>query len=330
VSLLVTGSIGIDTIKTPYGESRDCLGGSSIYFSMAASFFTPVRLVGVIGADCPFDLSKVFAGRDVDLTGLEVRPHSKTFRWAGSYHDNMDDRTTDCLELNVLAEHPPTVPAQFRNSEFVFLANTTPKLQLELLDQIKSPFFVAADTMNCWIQDRRDDLNTLLKKIDCLIINEDEAKMLAAEFNLIKAAENILGMGPTVLIIKKGQSGSIMIQSDSNVARASSPCKHGQACPERSRRDGRATNINRLFVLPAYPAADVKDPTGAGDSFAGALLGHLAQTGKIDFDSLKKAVAYGTVVASFTISDFSLQGLASITKNDIDKRLETLRKLTNF
>lgn len=268
---------------------------------MAASFFTPVRLVGVIGADCPFDLSKVFADRNVDLTGLEVRPHSKTFRWAGSYHDNMDDRTTDSLELNVLAEHPPTVPAQFRNSEFVFLANTTPKLQLELLDQLESPTFVAADTMNCWIQDRRDDLNTLLKRIDCLIINEDEAKMLAAEFNLIKAAENILDMGPSVLIIKKGQSGSITCDSQGH-----------------------------KFVLPAYPAADVKDPTGAGDSFAGALLGHLAQTGKIDFDTLKMAVAYGTVVASFTISDFSLQGLASITKNDIDKRLETLRKLTNF
>jgi hypothetical protein len=268
---------------------------------MAASFFTPVRLVGVIGADCPFDLSKVFAGRDVDLTGLEVRPHSKTFRWAGSYHDNMDDRTTDCLELNVLAEHPPTVPAQFRNSEFVFLANTTPKLQLELLGQIESPTFVAADTMNCWIQDRREDLNTLLKRIDCLIINEDEAKMLAADFNLIKAAENILDMGPSVLIIKKGQSGSITCDSQGH-----------------------------KFILPAYPAADVKDPTGAGDSFAGALLGYLAQTGKIDFDSLKTAVAYGTVVASFTISDFSLQGLASITKTDIDKRLETLQKLTNF
>jgi sugar/nucleoside kinase (ribokinase family) len=301
MSLLVTGSIGIDTVKTPYGISENCLGGSSIYFSMAASFFSPVRLVGVIGADCPFDLAKIFAGRNVDLAGLEVRPQSKTFRWAGSYHDNMDDRKTDSMELNVLAEHPPTVPESFRDSRFVFLANTTPKLQLELLDQLESPLFVAADTMNCWIQNHLTDLKTLLKRIDCLIINEDEAKMLAAEFNLIKAADKILGMGPGVIIIKKGESGSI-------------------TCDAKGHK----------FVLPAYPAAEVTDPTGAGDSFAGATLGYLAQTGKTDFQTLKTAVAYGTVAASFTIADFSLHGLTSITRNDIDKRLETLRKLTHF
>jgi len=301
MSLLVTGSIGIDTVKTPYGVSENCLGGSSIYFSMAASFFSPVRFIGVIGADCPFDLAKVFGGRNVDLAGLEVRPQSKTFRWAGSYHENMDDRKTDSMELNVLAEHPPTVPESFRDSQFVFLANTTPKLQLELLEQIESPLFVAADTMNCWIQNNLADLKELLKRIDCLIINEDEAKMLAADFNLIKAAEKILGMGPRVVIIKKGESGSITCDAEGN-----------------------------KFILPAYPAAEVKDPTGAGDSFAGATLGYLSQTGKTDFRTLKTAVAYGTVVASFTIADFSLHGLTSITKSDIDKRLETLRKLTHF
>jgi len=301
VSLLVTGSIGIDTVKTPYGVSENCLGGSAVYFSMAASFFSPVRLVGVIGADCPFDLAKIFAGRNVDLTGLEVRPQSKTFRWAGSYRDNMDDRKTDSMELNVLAEHPPTVPVSFRDSKFVFLANTTPKLQLELLDQIESPLFVAADTMNCWIQNHLADLKTLLKRIDCLIINEDEARMLAADFNLIKAARKVLDMGPGVVIIKKGESGSI-------------------TCDAKGHK----------FILPAYPAAEVKDPTGAGDSFAGATLGHLAQTGKTDFRTLKTAVAYGTVAASFTIADFSLKGLTAITRSDIDKRLETLRKLTRF
>jgi len=287
MSLLVTGSIGIDTVKTPYGVSKNCLGGSSIYFSMAASFFSPVRLVGVIGADCPFDLAKIFAGRNVDLTGLEVRPQSKTFRWAGSYHENMDDRKTDSMELNVLAEHPPTVPDSFRDSRFVFLANTTPKLQLELLDQLKNPLFVAADTMNCWIQSHLADLNA--------------AKMLAAEFNLITAAEKVLGMGPGVVIIKKGKSGSITCDAEGH-----------------------------NFILPAYPATEVKDPTGAGDSFAGATLGYLSQTGKTDFRTLKTAVAYGTVVASFTIANFSLDGLTSITRNDIDKRLETLRKLTHF
>jgi len=301
VSLLVTGSIGIDTVKTPYGVSEECLGGSSVYFSMAASFFTPVRFVGVIGPDCPFDLAEVFAGRDVDLTGLEVRLQSKTFRWKGSYHDNMNDRRTDYLELNVLAEAPPTVPAEYRDSEFVFLANTTPALQIQLLQQVQDPVFVAADTMDCWIKDELDDLKQLLNKIDCLIINDGEARMLADEHNLIKAAEKILDMGPTVVIIKKGESGSMV-------------CKAG----------------GERFILPAYPAAEVKDPTGAGDSFAGGLMGYLAQAGKTDFDSLKTAVAYGTVAASFTIADFSLAGLTSISKNDIDSRFEILREVTHF
>ena len=301
MSLLVTGSIAIDTVKTPYGVSENCLGGSAVYFCMAASFFAPVRLVGVIGPDCPFDLAKVFAGRDVDLTGLEIRKNSKTFRWAGTYNnEDINKRTTDKLELNVLAEKPPKVPQVYRNSKFVFLANTAPALQLQLLEQIDNPSFVAADTMDCWIRGHRDDLNRLLKKIDCLIINEDEAKMLVDEHNLIKAAEAILDMGPSIAVVKKGESGSMICSAD-----------------ER-------------FVLPAFPAAEVKDPTGAGDSFAGALLGYLAQVGRTDFESLKQAIAYGTVVASFTIADFSLAGLTSISKADIDSRFKTLRKLAQF
>ena len=193
------------------------------------------------------------------------------------------------------------MPAEYKDSEFVFLANTAPALQLQLLKQVQNPLFTAADTMDCWIKDTYQDLKKLLKKIDCLIINDGEAKLLAAEHNLVKAAEKILDMGPTVVIIKKGESGSMM-------------CSSG----------------GERFILPAYPAADVKDPTGAGDSFAGGLLGYLAQVGKTDFDSLKTAVAYGTVVASFTIADFSLAGLTSITRTDIDGRLETLRELTHF
>lgn len=301
MSLLVTGSIAIDTVKTPYGVSENCLGGAAVYFSMAASFFTPVRLVGVIGSDCPFDLAQVFAGRDVDLTGLEVRPQSKTFRWSGSYHDDMDSRTTDYLELNVLAEAPPRVPDSFRDSKFVFLANTAPRLQHQLLEQIQRPAFVAADTMNCWIKDHLDDLKALLKKTDCLIINEDEARMLTNKHNLIRAGEKILDMGPSVVVIKKGESGSILCSTD-----------------------------GEKFILPAYPATEVKDPTGAGDSFAGGLMGHLAQSGKTDFETLKAAVAYGTVIASFTIADFSLNGLTAISRQDIDSRLEILRKLTQF
>lgn len=304
MSLLVTGSIGIDTVKTPYGISENCLGGSSIYFSMAASFFSPVRLIGVIGADCPFDLAKVFADRDVDLTGLEIRNNSKTFRWKGSYYSTMNEAITDEVELNVLAESPPTVPAEYKDSKFVFLANTAPALQNQLLEQMESPVFVAADTMNCWIHGHRDDLESLLKKIDCLIINEDEARMLAASSNLIRAGEKILEMGPGVVIIKKGESGSMM-------------CETG----------------GERFILPSYPAAEVKDPTGAGDSFAGALMGYLASRrggSKTDFGSLKTAIVYGTVAASFAIAEFSLQGLTSISKADIEGRFKTLRKLTQF
>jgi sugar/nucleoside kinase (ribokinase family) len=300
VSLLVTGSIAIDTVKTPYGVSENCIGGSAVYFCMAASFFCPVRLVGAIGSDCPFDLAQVFAGRSVDLAGLEIRKNSKTFRWAGTYHEDINKRTTDRLELNVLAEEPPKVPEVYKDSKYVFLANTAPALQLQLLEQIDNPSLVAADTMDCWIKESRDDLNRLLKKIDCLIINEDEAKMLVDEHNLIKAADAILDMGPSVAVVKKGEYGSILCSGD-----------------------GR-------FILPAFSAAEVKDPTGAGDSFAGAFMGYLAQVGKTSFESLKQALAYGTVVASFTIADFSLAGLSSISRVDIDDRLKTLREMTQF
>jgi len=301
MSLLVTGSIGIDTVKTPFGVSKDCLGGSAIYFSMAASFFTPVRFLGAIGADCPFDLKKIFKGKKVDLNGLEVRKQSKTFRWAGSYQGAMNEATTDAVELNVLAEDPPKMPDEYKDSKFVFLANTAPILQIRLLDQLDKPKFVAADTMNLWINNNLADLKRLLKKIDCLVLNETEARMLANEHNLITAAAKIEKLGPSVVVIKKGESGSIIRQAD-----------------------------GQLFVLPAYPATIVKDPTGAGDSFAGGFMGYLAGENKTDFATLKKAVAYGTVVASFTISDFSLKGLTKTKRRDIDNRLKVLGKLVKF
>jgi len=304
MSLLVTGSIGIDTVKTPYGESKNCIGGSAVYFSMSASFFSPVRFLGVVGADCPFNLQEVFKGRDVDLNGLEVREDSKTFRWKGSYHDTMDVAITDNVELNVLAEAPPDVPDAYSDSELVFLANTAPALQMQLLEQLDNPQFVAADTMNCWIEGHLDELKQLLTKIDCLIINEDEARALADEHNLIKASKAILNMGPKVAVIKKGASGSLTCS-----------------------RDG------EMFILPAFPAEEVKDPTGAGDSFAGALMGYLASvkpSKREDFDSLKTAIGYGTVASSFTISDFSLNGLSQATREKIDGRLEQIRRITNF
>lgn len=301
MSLLVTGSIGIDSVKTPYGVSENCLGGSAVYFSLAASFFSPVRFIGAVGTDCPFDLAQVFAGRNIDLKGLEKRPLGRTFRWKGSYHDTMSEAITDYVELNVLGETPPAVPAEYKDSEYIFLANTAPALQMQLLEQMDSPVFVAADTMNCWIESRLTDLKALLKKVHALIINGDEARALADQSNLITAMEKILGMGPGIVIVKKGESGSIM-------------CNRG----------------GEKFIMPAYPSAEVKDPTGAGDSFAGALMGYLAKVGKTDFAALKTAIAYGTVAASFTISDFSVNGLTAISMNDIENRLENLKRLTQF
>jgi hypothetical protein len=260
-----------------------------------------VRFLGAIGADCPFELKRIFKGRPVDLTGLELRHTSKTFRWVGSYQGAMNEATTEAVELNILAEEPPKMPEKYKDSGFVFLANTAPILQIYLLEQLDKPKFVAADTMNLWINNNLGDLKRLLKKIDCLILNETEARMLAGEHNLITAAGKITKLGPSVVVIKKGESGSI-IRS-----------KNGD-----------------LFVLPAYPATIVKDPTGAGDSFAGGFMGYLAGQNKTDFATLKKAVAYGTVVASFTIADFSLKGLTKTTRHDIDNRLNELSKLVKF
>jgi len=203
MSLLVTGSIGIDTVRTPYGCNNDCLGGSAVHFTMGAGLFCPVKFIGVVGEDCPFDLKEIFAGRDVDFEGLEIRKGSKTFRWSGSYEGDMNEAQTDAVELNVLAETPPAVPDSCRDCEFVFLANTAPALQIRLLEQLGAPRFVAADTMNHWIVTAKDDLLDLLDRIDMLIINEGEARLLTGQRNLITASEDILKLGPRVVIIKK-------------------------------------------------------------------------------------------------------------------------------
>lgn len=301
MSLLVTGSIGIDTVKTPFGFSQDCIGGSAVHFSMAASFFSPVRFVGVVGDDCPFDLAEVFKNRDVDLQGLEVRQGSKTFRWCGSYEGDMNEANTDGVELNVLGEDPPTVPEAYRDSDFIFLANTAPGLQMKLLDQLHSPEFVAADTMNHWIVTASDDLKGLLDRIDMLVLNEGEAKLLTGQNNLMASARAILDMGPRVVIIKKGEHGSMMSNSDGD-----------------------------SFILPAFPTSVVIDPTGAGDSFAGALMGHLARVNKVDVVSLREAMVFGTVASSFAIGDFSIHGIKQIDMNDIEGRFDTMRKVTQF
>ena len=301
MSLLVTGSVGIDTVQTPHGVNKDCIGGSAVYFSMAAGLFGPVKFVGVIGDDCPFDLAELFQGKDVDLNGLEVRQGSKTFRWQGTYEGDMNEAQTDGVQLNVLAEKPPEVPAEFRSSEYVFLANTAPALQMKLLDQLHEPTFVAADTMNLWIETANDDLKRLLKQIDLLVLNDGEAKLLTGQHNLVQAAKDILEMGPRYVVIKKGEHGSMLYDPDENI-----------------------------FLLPAYPASVVIDPTGAGDSFAGGMMGCLSQSKAIDVISLRNARVYGTVMASFTIGDFSIHGIKTATREKVDKRFDQLRKITQF
>src|SRR5687768_6722712 len=277
--LLVTGSIGIDTVETPFGRQDDVIGGSAVYFSYAASFFTPVRLVGAVGEDCPPGLFKVFEGREVDTTGLEVRKGSKTFRWHGSYVENLNEAQTVQVDLNVLAEQAPKIPQHFQDSKYVFLANTHPVLQQQMLEDLPCCKLVVADTMNLWIQTQQDELRKLLKRIHGLVLNDGEARLLTEKKNLIAAARDVLKMGPKFVVIKKGEHGCLMV----------------------SDRD--------TFTLPAFPAEQVIDPTGAGDSFAGGMMGYLATQGNFSSATIKRALAFGTVLASYTISDFSLAGL---------------------
>ena len=301
MSLLVTGSIGIDTVETPYGKRDDVIGGSAIYFSYAASFLTPVRLVGVVGEDCPRDFLNVFEGRDVDASGLEIRKGSKTFRWHGSYVKDMNEAVTVEVDLNVLAEQAPKIPQNFLDSRYIFLANTHPVLQQQMAGSLKNAKLIVADTMNLWIQTQRDELCKLLKQIHGLVLNDGEARLLTEKKNLIEAAREVLKMGPKFVVIKKGEHGCLMC----------------------SARD--------TFVLPAFPADKVVDPTGAGDSFAGGMMGYLAtQGGSISAATIKRALAFGTVVASFTIADFSLNALKATTREQIDERWLQFKQAMDF
>jgi sugar/nucleoside kinase (ribokinase family) len=301
MSLLVTGSIGIDTVETPFGKRDDVIGGSAIYFAYAASFFTHVRLVGVVGEDCPREYFGVFEGRDVDTSGLEIRKGSKTFRWHGSYVKDLNEAVTVEVDLNVLAERAPKIPATFLDSKFVFLANTHPALQQQMLGSLGSAKLSVADTMNLWITTERAELLKLLKQIDGLVLNDGEARLLTEKKNLIAAARDVLKMGPKFVVIKKGEHGCLL-------------------CTDRD-----------TFVLPAFPADKVVDPTGAGDSFAGGMMGYLStQHGSISPSTIKRALAFGTVVASYTISDFSLAGLKSTDREQIDDRLHHFKQAMSF
>ena len=301
MSLLVTGSIGIDTVEAPGGSVRDALGGSSIYFAQAASFFAPVRLVGVVGDDCPADFLKPLADNPrVDLAGLEVRAGSKTFRWHGRYHDDVNQRDTVAVELNVLAERGPSIPEAFRDSRYVFLANTHPQLQMELLEQLAGPKLVVADTMDLWINGEADGLTALMKRLDGLVLNDAEARLLTGKANLVEAGLAIAGQVRRFVVVKKGEHGSLLFM------------------------DGKA------FPMPGYPSAKVVDPTGAGDSFAGAMMGYLAGQDRVDAPTLRTAIAYGTITAGVELEDFSLRRLLTTTRQEIDGRLDEFREMTGF
>lgn len=292
MSLIVTGSVGIDTIETPDGQRADqVLGGSSIYFAAGASYFTPVRLVAAVGEDFPEQFAESFKQFDVCTEGLEKRAGSKTFRWHGRYHENMNDRDTLEVHLNVLGEALPPVPETYRDSKYIFLANTHPAGQLALLEQFPDRKLVVADTMDLWIETERDLLKQLLGKIDGFVLNDSEAKMLTEESNVIRAAEKVLAMGPTFVVVKKGEHGAILLH-----------------------RDG-------VGVLPAYPAKNVVDPTGAGDSFASGMMGYLTAQDDTSVAAIKRAMAYGTIVASYTIEEFSIGRLTEINRAMIDARL---------
>jgi sugar/nucleoside kinase (ribokinase family) len=300
MSLLVTGSLGIDTVETPFGKRDDVVGGSAVYFAYAASFFTPVRLVGAVGEDVPKSFFDVFKGRDIDTGGLEIRKGSKTFRWHGSYVKDLNEAVTVEVDLNVLAEQGPKIPANFLDSKYVFLANTHPILQQSMLASLKSPRLIVADTMNLWITNERPELLKLLKHIHGLVLNDGEARLLTGKKNLIEAGREVMSYGPKFVVIKKGEHGSLLCIG------------------------------NETFVLPAFPADKVIDPTGAGDSFAGGMMGYLSTQGTFSPPTIKRALAFGTVVASFTIADFSLGGLQATDREAIDDRFSAFKYAMSF
>ncbi len=297
--LLVVGSVALDSVETPSETRENLLGGSAVYFSFAASFFTPVRLVGVVGEDWPQEHTKLLESRNIDTAGLAIRPGAKTFFWRGKYHDDMNIRETLQLDLNVMADFDPVLPEPFRRCPFLFLANGSTKIQLRVLDQCTATLAVA-DTMDHWISTEREELTELLGRIGGLVLNDSEAKLLAEEENVVRAGHRVLEMGPQFVVIKKGEHGAMFFSR------------------------------HETYVLPAYPTADVVDPTGAGDSFAGGMMGYLAEQGNFEPKTLKEAMAYGILAASFAVEDFSLDRLRKIDRSDLERRMEEYRRMLSF
>src|SRR5262249_19576933 len=298
-SLLVVGSIAFDSIETPNGTADDVLGGSASFFSYTASFFTTPRLVGVVGEDFPDEFRQLRASRLIDTAGLVTQP-GKTFRWKGRYHHDMNTRDTLEVHLNVFGTFDPVLPSAFRDSTHVFLANGSPVLQAKVLEQVRQPKLVMADTMDLWIETQHDELMALLPRLDGLLLNDSEARLLTSDDNMIRAGEAVRKMGPKFVIIKKGEHGALLFSDEG------------------------------VFVTPAYPTPNVIDPTGAGDSFAGGILGYLASDDSPPPGRLRRAMAYGSVLASLSVEGFGLDRLKQTTRQEIDERLEQYRRMLAF
>jgi sugar/nucleoside kinase (ribokinase family) len=301
LSLLVVGSVALDSVVTPFDKIDEAFGGSATYISLTASYFSaPVRLVGVVGSDFPKEYITLLKNHNVDLAGLQVIEGGKTFRWGGKYHYDLNMRDTLFTDLNVFEKFNPIIPERFRDSKYICLGNIDPVLQMRVLDQMKDPQFIVCDTMNYWIESKKNELMKLLKRINVLIINDSEARMLTQEPNLVKAAKTIRGFGPENLIIKKGEHGAMLFTNDT------------------------------IFSAPAFPMEVIYDPTGAGDTFAGGFIGYLCKSNNLTAENLRRAVIYGSSMASFCVEKFSTKGLEELSYPGICDRYREFMKLSWF
>ena len=300
MSLLTVGSVAFDAIETPFGKTDKIIGGAGTYIALSSSFFVQdQKIVAVVGEDFPQDMLDNLSERGVDLEGLQIKKGEKTFFWSGRYHNDMNSRDTLVTELNVLEHFDPIIPASYQGVEYVMLGNLSPQVQRSVIERLETrPKLIAMDTMNFWMDIALDDLKAVLKRVDVLTINDEEARQLSGEYSLVKAARVIRAMGPQTLIIKKGEHGALLFGSE-----------------------------GQTFFCPALPLEDVFDPTGAGDTFAGGFIGYLASTGRTDFEAMKTGIVYGSALASYCVEQFGTTKLASITSEDVDARLAQFRLL---
>ncbi len=306
MSIIAVGSVAFDTIASPSGKVEDVLGGAATYFALAASYFTPVRVVAVVGEDFTAEHENVLKKRGVDTRGIE-HSKGKTFRWGGQYHDNLNEAKTDFTELNVFEQFQPRIPAEYQDSKFLFLANIHPDLQAAVRRSMKGVYLTGGDTMNYWINGTRKELIETLKLVDVLLINDTEAKALGGDTNLPRAALKVLALGPKALVIKHGEYGATIFF-----------------------REGAFGVGRHPFRAPALPIEEVKDPTGAGDSFAGGFMGYIASQGEVNREVLKRALFYGGVMGSFAVERFGTERLQSLTREEIDARFQIFRELTHL